>query len=195
MRQNQIERIQTKIAKIKRELAADKKLWGGYHDSRGLRYLPPALYLQLQDYKGAMRYFNWFHKNFNNDSGYSTFLFEWTITLFKNNKRKEAEKMALETFFANTVLFNKFFGKEIMDLEISEHLHFENPKLLNNLIYKHSDTTLLDFTAWLSEFIISEKFNQYAKEFMEIERRLDIEPVGVTRTQMVSRLASLLNDY
>jgi hypothetical protein len=52
----------------------------------------------LQDYKEAMRYFNWFHKNLDDDSGYPTFLFEWTLKLFKNGKLNEAEKKALETF-------------------------------------------------------------------------------------------------
>ncbi|GDX50860.1 hypothetical protein LBMAG26_17190 [Bacteroidota bacterium] len=195
MTPKQIERIQNKIAKIRGALAEDKRLWGCYDDSRGLRYLPPALYLKLQDYKGAMRYFNWFHKNFNDDSGYPSFLLEWTITLFKNSKLKEAEKKALETFFSNTYLIDKFLGKELLDLNISEHSSWENPELVDNLIYKHSDAELQDFTAWLSEFVNSQKFYQYANEFIEIQRRLKTESVGITRSQLVSRRYSLLDDY
>ncbi|GDX48567.1 hypothetical protein LBMAG25_13850 [Bacteroidota bacterium] len=195
MTPKQIERIQTKIATIKRALAAEKKQWGCYDDSRGLRYLPPALYLKLQDYKGAMRYFNWFHKNFDDDAGYPMFLFEWTITLFKNGKRKEAEKMALETFFSNTYLIDKFLGKELLNLNISEHSNWENASLVADLIYKHSDAALQDFTEWLSDFVISERFYQYANEFIDIERKLKTEPVGITRSQLVSRRFSLLDDY
>ena len=99
MTPKQRERIQIKIAKIKKELAADKKRWGGfYDDSRGLRYLPPELYLKIQDYSGAQRYFNWFSKNFPEDSGYPVFLFEWAITLFKTGKIKNAEDKILETY-------------------------------------------------------------------------------------------------
>lgn len=80
----QREQVAIKIAKIKKALAADKKRWGGfYDDSRGLRYLVPELSLKIQDYSGAQRYFNWFNKNFPEDSGYPVFLFEWAITLFK----------------------------------------------------------------------------------------------------------------
>jgi len=44
MTPKQEERTRSKIKMIKAELAADKKRWGGYYDdSRGLRYLPPAL--------------------------------------------------------------------------------------------------------------------------------------------------------
>jgi tetratricopeptide (TPR) repeat protein len=191
----QIERIQNKITKIKRALSADKRLWGCYDDSRGLRYLPPALYLRMQDYKGAMRYFNWFHKNFDDDIGYPTFLLEWTITLFKNGKLKDAEKMALKTFFLNTYIIDKFLGKDLLNLNISEHSNWENASLVTDLNYKHSDAELQDFTAWLSKFVISKIFYQYANEFIEIEQRLKTEPVGITRTQLVSRRYSLLDDY
>jgi len=62
-------RLQNKIKKIKSALAADKKHWGGYyHDGGGLRYLPPGLYIQLEDYSGGLRYLNWFKKNFPDDA-------------------------------------------------------------------------------------------------------------------------------
>ena len=103
MTPKQAERIQEKITKMKKELAADKRRWGGfYDDSRGLRYLPPALYIKLGDYSGAKRYFNWFAKNFPDDMGYPVFLFEWTLTLFKTQKMAEAEQKAQETYRANT---------------------------------------------------------------------------------------------
>jgi hypothetical protein len=57
MTPKQEDRIRTKIKRIKAELAADKKRWEGYYDdSRGLRYLLPALYLKLEDYSGGLRY-------------------------------------------------------------------------------------------------------------------------------------------
>lgn len=109
MTPKQAERIQAKITKIKKELAADKRRWGGfYDDSRGLRYLSPTLYLKLEDYTGVLRHFNWFAKNFPDDMGCPIFLFEWTITLFKTKKIALAEQKAMETFQANTHLLNAF---------------------------------------------------------------------------------------
>ena len=76
MTEKQITRIKTKITKIKKGLAADKKHWGGYyHDGGGMRYMPPELYLQIQDYTGSLRYFNWFNKNFPDDAGHPVFIF------------------------------------------------------------------------------------------------------------------------
>jgi hypothetical protein len=105
MTPKQADRIRNKIIKIKKALAADKKRWGGfYDDSRGLRYLPPELYLKIEDYKGASRYFTWFEKNFPDDIGMPGFLFEWIVALYKTGKIKKAEKKALQTFFSNTLM-------------------------------------------------------------------------------------------
>ena len=108
MTPKQIERIKTKIKRIKAALAADKKHWGGYfHDGQGLRYFPPQLYIQIDDFTGGLRYFNWFQKNFSDDSCYPDFLFEWTIILFKTGRLKEAEKKNISTFLQRQQLFLK----------------------------------------------------------------------------------------
>jgi len=109
MTDRQIKSVQTKIDKIKKALAADKRRWGGqYDDSRGLRYLPPELYLKIQDYSGALKYFNWFNKNFPDDCGYPDFMFEWTITLFYNSKLKDAEKKLMKRFSPTHTILTSF---------------------------------------------------------------------------------------
>lgn len=196
MTPKQIESIRNKISKIKRALASDKKRHGGYFDdSRGLRYYPPELYLKLQDYKGALRYFNWFRKNFPDDVGYPSFLLEWSITLFKNGKHKEAEKMVLNTFFSKNDLIGRLADKEFWRPEIRDGTKWEDSTLVAEFIYHHSSLELKDFYQWLSGFVIGEKFYQYANEFIEIERRLKTEPVGDIRSQLVSRQYSILDDY
>ena len=70
----QIDRIKLKIGKYKKALALDKKQWGGdFHDGRGIRYAIPAMYIAIQDYRGGLKYFNWFHMNFPDDSCYPAF--------------------------------------------------------------------------------------------------------------------------
>lgn len=196
MTPKQIERIKNKITRIKKELSYDKQRNGGYYDdSRGIRYLAPCEYLKLRDYKGALRYFNWFHKNFPNDSCHSFFLFEWSITLFKNGKIKDAEKKALETFFLNTYLIDKFFEKEFLELEISENASWDKSMLENYFKYSHKDIELSDFSAWLASFVSSEIFHQYVNEFADIERSLKKEPAGPIRTELVDKKYHLLDHY
>lgn len=51
----------------------------------------------MQDYSGALRYFNWFNRIFPEDSGFPVFLFEWAISLFKKGKIENAEDKIIET--------------------------------------------------------------------------------------------------
>jgi len=105
----QVERIRNKIARIRKELAADKKSWGGYHhDGKGLRYLPPELYIKLKDYKGGLRYLRWFDRTFPDDSGYPIFLFEWTIILLRQAKSKKLIKKLWRHFFPTLIYSTNF---------------------------------------------------------------------------------------
>jgi hypothetical protein len=196
MTPKQEERIRNKIARIKKELAADKKHWGGYHhDGKGLRYLPPALYIKLKDYKGALRYLRWFDRTFTDDSGYSIFLFEWTIILFKNGKIKEAKLKVIQTFFSNTHLFDKFLEKEVFQFDTREISNWEGTSILEYFSYKKTDNELEDFIVWLESYLATKSVIEIVKEFIEIEVKLKDEPAGPTRNNLVDRQSELLKLY
>lgn len=156
----QTERIQTKIAKIKKALAADKKRWGGfYDDSRGLRYLVPELYLKIQDYSGALRYFNWFNKNFPEDSGYPVFLFEWAITLFKKGNIKAAKAKIIETDLANAWIIPTFLQVENSRQSSKTFSSWEAQDVAEGMGYSTTDDELSDFSEWLNDFVSSAEFS------------------------------------
>jgi hypothetical protein len=114
MTPKQTERLKKKITDIKRTLANKKRKFGSYDDSRGLRYLPPKFFIQLQDFQSGLTYTKWFQENFPDDIGFPEFLLEWTIVLFKTGKLKNAEKKVFQTFCSNTYLFDKFFDRQII---------------------------------------------------------------------------------
>ncbi|MFN5092826.1 MAG: hypothetical protein ACK5EW_06200 [Bacteroidota bacterium] len=186
MTPKQIERIQNKIVKIKRALAADKRRWGGYYDdSRGLRYLAPELYIKIKDDKGALRYFNWFSKTFDDDMGFPFFLFEWSITLFKNGKLKEAEKKMYQAILRSESLIEKFLEQDFFSPHTTEKSSKDIIALLNNQLYDFSDAEFKDFSEWLSEIIASPNFEQQLNAYLAIEKKLKTEPVGDVRSELV----------
>ena len=190
MTDRQIKSVRTKIDSIKKALAADKRKWGGqYRDGRGLRYLSPQYYLKLQDYSGALKYFNWFHKNFPDDSGHPNFLFEWAITLFYCDKIEDAEKKAFQTYFRNTYYFDKFFDKKITPLDKWEGSNWEHAEMALDLIYSCKQNALADFSNWLQAFINSDRFIQTSKSFLYLMQQLKNTPVGQKRTELVRRLS------
>jgi len=195
MTPKQEERIRNKIARIRKELAADKKRWGGfYDDSRGLRYLPPELFIKLRDYKGGLRYLRWFGRTFSDDIGYPIFLFEWTIILFKTGNLKEAERKALETFLGNSYLFDKFLRKELIIVEKHESSNWESADLAEELTYSTGNPELVVFGEWLENFQAGEKFKKFASELLEIDKKLATEPTGKTRSELVQRRHKLIHE-
>lgn len=117
MTPKQAERLRQKITDIRRVLAAEKRKFGGYDDSRGLRYLPANYYVQLGDFKGGLTYLRWFHRNFPDDAGFPDFLFECTIILYQSGKTKEAEKKAIETYCADIHLFDEYLDRPSIPVE------------------------------------------------------------------------------
>ena len=193
MTDRQKEIVKFKISQIKKALSADKREWGGYYrDGAGYRYLQPGLYIQLQDYKGSLRYFKWFQKNFPDDTGYPIFLFEWTITLYKTGNLKLAEKKAFETFMSNTYLFDKFFKKEFLEFEKWEGSNWEMPETADYLHYVSTEDNLLDFSNWLNGFLKSKLFYEGANQFIEIQKQLKILPVGKKRSLLINKEAELI---
>ncbi len=121
MTDKQIQRLVKKIADIKKVLAAEKRKYGGYDDSRGLRYLPTRYYLQLGDYKGGLAYTRWFAKSFPDDIGFPDFLFEWSVILYKTaladpRKLAEAKAKVWQTYCANTYILDKFLDHPLQPL-------------------------------------------------------------------------------
>ena len=192
MTDKQIEKVIAKIGKYKKALAADKKYWDGqYRDGQGIRYIIREQFIKIRDYKGGLRYRNWFDKNFSDDSGYPIFLFEWTFILFKCDKLLDAEQKAHRTFFSNTFLFDIFLEKEPLPLDKKESLNWEYQSLVENFAYTNKDTEFIEFTGWAAKTLSSGEFLEKANEFIEIERQLKNEPVGQRRTELVNRSSKI----
>jgi hypothetical protein len=86
MTPKQIEKLKKKIADVKRILAAEKRKFGAYDDSRGLRYLPTGYFVKLGDYEGGLAYLKWFYKNFPFDGGFPEFLFDVVRKFYLKHK-------------------------------------------------------------------------------------------------------------
>ena len=175
MTPKQAQRLIKKIADIKRALAAEKRKFGGYDDSRGLRYLPTRYYIQLADYKGGLTYTRWFARTFPDDIGFPDFLFEWSVLLFKANKIAEAKAKVWQTFCANTYVLDKFVGHPIQPLPKYEWSNLAQIGFTEYFSYSHQQTDLLDFSQWLVEFMASESFTTRKARYLIIYQRLLVE--------------------
>ncbi len=195
MTPRQAEQLQKKITTIKSTLAAEKRKFGDYDDSRGLRYLPTRLFLQLGDFAGGLRYTRWFHQAFSDDAGFPDFLFEWTVILFKSGKLKEAAKKAFETFCSNTYLFDKYFGTPLVEKDIWHSSNLDGIPFANYFNYDSLHPGWEDFSDWLERFIETEKFKTASAAFIDLERQLKTERDIHVRGRLIDRQQLLKDEF
>jgi hypothetical protein len=122
------------------------------------------------------RKFGWY-----DDSGIPDFLFEWTIILFKNGRIQEAEKKALQTFCSNTYLFDKYFGRQIIQMDKWEGSNLENSSFTTYLDYPIEQAELADFSKWLDTVFSTQNFITRSNTFIDIQKRLKTEGDEETR--------------
>ena len=175
MTPRQIERLRKKIADIKKSLAAEKRKFGGYDDSRALRYLPPKYFIQLQDFTGGLAYLKWFSKQFPDDVGFPDFLFEWAIILFKNGKTRACEFKIFEAFCSNTYILDKYFGNAVIPIDKYEHSDLPTTAFLNYFEYAARQKDLEDFTIWLRAYINTAQFKDQCIRYIDIYKKLKTE--------------------
>ena len=195
MTDKQKQRLELKIKRIRASLTYEKRKFGCYDDSHGLRYVPTELYLKLQDYKGGLVYLRWFVKNFPDDAGFPEFLFEWSVILFMNGKIKDAERKTIETYFRNTYVFDKFFGRPIIPIEKSEYSNIDIPEYTEYFKYSFKQQELAVFAKWLMELEQSEKFQSVTERFIKAQIRLKNEKDPEMRHYLVRIDRELLNEF
>lgn len=192
MTENQENRIRAKISKLKKALAADKKHWGGYyHDGGGLRYAQPELYIKLEDYTGALRYFNWFNKHFSDDVGSPLLWFQYALTLFKTKRLEVAKNQIIKAHFLNEYLIDYF-----LDPTSIANIHPTNNWPIEVLIkyFEYKKDSYPDFAEWLKMISESIEFKNLIKEITEIDLKLDIETKRSKRAALLSKRSNLINN-
>lgn len=189
MTPKQTERLKLKIANIKKALSDEKRKFGGYGDSRGLRYLPTRYFVQLADYTGGLKYTKWFSRNFADDVGFPDFLFEWTIILYKSGQIQQAGQKAFQTFCSNIYVLDKFLERPILPINKWEGSNLENESFLEYFLYNHQQPGLEDFAGWLQSFLSTADFTQAASRFVELSKALDKEDDIEKRSYLVDQIS------
>ncbi len=191
MTPKQVDRLNKKIADIKKILATEKRKFGCYDDSRGLRYLPTRYFIELGDFAGGVAYLNWFNRNFPDDCGFPEFLFESAIVLFKTGRPKEAASAAFRTFCSNPYWIDRFLGRPLTPLDMWHSSNLTQLEYTQALTYSSDQPDLVDFSAWLRELVSTDNFSRRSNRYIEIYRELKTEPDFERRSRLVEEASQL----
>jgi hypothetical protein len=188
MTPKQADRLRRQISAIRRTLAAEKRKFSGYDDSRGLRYLPTRYYVQLADFAGGLTYLRWFWRNFPTDAGFADFLFEATIIFCKQGKLQEAARQATATFRADRQLLAHFLGVPAPPVEAWENAPLAAEAYARYFATLGNPATLQDVAEWVGELTSTAEFRTSAQQFSDLHRQLHGEQDGAKRRHLLAQL-------
>jgi len=185
MTDKQIQRIRKRIKSYRAILASEKRRFGGYLDSPGIRYVIAELYLQIQDYKGALTYFRWFSKQFSDDIGFPDFNLFWAATLFENSKIPESLAKIYETSFSNTYLPELIAGADPAPIDKSESSNTKTLEYAKQIYTDCIELISLGFQIYLTSVVESEEYKANLNKYISIQKLIKDEPVGPMRSNLI----------
>jgi hypothetical protein len=185
-------KIRERIKRYERDLASEKRRFGGYDDSTGKRYLLGPLYLLLGDIDGANKFFAWFQRAFPDDMGEPFQYLCWARALHQVGDRRNAAKKLAQTWFRNHFIVERLLGIEEPRPDVPYGTNWEGPEYV-----EHGPTELFslwddDALAWAEDVYGQAWFKEARADYLEIERRLTNEPVGPERSRLVNRKFQLM---
>ena len=129
-------------------LNEEKRKYGGYDDSRGLRYAIAELYLRLEDFAGASRYYNLFAKRFADDASYPYFKFGWARSKFEMKKYDIVRLKIVEMSRDNTYLLDLITNNETASIDKYEWTRHETFDSALETLPDYLKLLNPSFTAW-----------------------------------------------
>jgi hypothetical protein len=187
MTEKQIEKIRSSIKKHRAALTAEKRLYGGFDDSRGRRYYIADLYMRIADYKGAITYKKWFDKNLADDIGGPLLSLYWSIAFHELGKINETKIYTIDTAFQNVYLHGFLLDREVNRIDMYEHGYnmLEFAKSMSKDGQKVSTKPYLD---WLTTFMDSDEYKDPVNKCIALNKLLKDENNRDKRIELLDHM-------
>lgn len=180
----EIEKIKRKISSAKSILKKGKKEFGFYDDSYGRRYLIPELQIQIEDFSGVIKYYDWFYKEFPDDIGFPGLHLCWIITAIKKNKPEMLNKHLVELENVNCYIIPELLNRPIEQVEKWEGMNISTKDYAKSIAKKFSGKFDLEAIAVIEEIVGRSEYRFYKNSILEIGRKLNLENQRETKAKL-----------
>lgn len=186
--------IQKKIAKYRDYLNKEKAIYGGYDDSKGLRYQIPPLYMKIMDLAGGNRYYNWFWKNFEDDSGEAILFLTWTALFFHRGEEKKAYTNLKKMVHKNIYLIPLILGIKFKKEKIWHSSYEEEPDYCSFINFNELGYLTDEFKDWLESAYKSDEIKNLIKVYIECRKALLTEKNIQKRKKILEKEIAAFSD-
>ena len=188
---NDPRKIKERIKRYEDDLHKEYKKFRYISDDSGKRYLIGPLYLLLGDVPGAIKSFEWFEREFADDSGEPFHLLCWALSLYWSNDLVKATKKLCRAMLSNLYLLPHLLDIEQPRLDIWHSTNWERKDYIEqgpSELFKLWDEQA---SRWAKELYQSDSFREVRERSIEIFKLLKSEPTGPKRSQLVKELFDL----
>ncbi|MCK9304296.1 MAG: hypothetical protein M0P27_02735 [Bacteroidales bacterium] len=192
MTEKQIEKIKLSIKKHRAALTAEKRKYGGFDDSVGRRYYISDLYMQIEDYQGAITYKKWFDKNFPDDIGGPLLSLNWSIAYFGLGQLIDAKIYTIDTAFQNVYLHGLLLDREISRIDMYEH-GYDLLGFAKSMIKDCKKVSTRPYLDWLTSFIDTDEYKQPINRYIALNKLLKYENNREKKSELIDCISELEN--
>jgi tetratricopeptide (TPR) repeat protein len=170
--QNSPKKIRERAMRYKRSLLKEQREHGYINDGAGKRYLIGPLFYLSGDLQKATEYFEWYEKEFYDDSGEPLHYIYWTLALLKNGEEKKAETKFSEALIQNIYLLPKLVGLDIGSPDIWHGSNWAQPEYILELQKEMLPQLTEDENNWIRKKIQSLEVRRIIKEYIATYKAL-----------------------
>jgi len=184
------ETIKRHIDECEKILRSEKRKFGCYDDSRGIRYHIGSYYMLAEDVEGALKHFKWFKKTFPDDIGEPGQYLSWTLALYKSGDLKKAYSKFLQTLFLNPYVIARVIGIDyVLPFKPGSNIPTKEwAGWIPDEIYNLWDS---ESKLWLQESFYREKTQELLLRYNEIGKQIETLPVGAERSKLIEELFAM----
>jgi len=178
-------KLKERISRYKRLLKKD------YSDGGGKRYLIGPMYQLLGNGEGALEYYSWFNKKYDDDSGDPYMRLCWTLALIQDGQDKAANAMLKYTMLSNIYLVPLMLGTPIDDYQIRFGSNWEDKEYAEEIPQELLRLWGIAEKDWAKKAYFARETTAVRERYILINKKLDNLEVGNERTALVMESSEL----
>lgn len=186
-------KIKSRISAYRSTLNKELKTYGQINDGAGKRYLLFSLYFVLNDLKKSEKYFEWYQTVFNDDVGEPVQKLCWALSLYRMDRRKEAQYMLADLMLSNLYIIPQLLDQPIEKYDIWQ---FSSDGDMDYFDYIPdevlSEVTVEDMN-WIKECHDSFMFQRIRQRYIKIYGQLKDVKDAAARKKLLNESYTLLD--
>jgi hypothetical protein len=185
--------LKKRISSYKSSLSKEKKNYGYIRDGSGKRYVLFYLYFVLNDLAKSEANYEWYQKEFPDDSGEPVQKLCWAISLHRMGKELAAKQMLGETMLSNLYLLPFIIGETVEEYDIWHASNFDQVDYVNHTPDEVIESIRTDEALWIKSLYESFEFRRIRKRYIAIYHKLLSTRQIEARRKLLEESYSLLD--